>query len=280
MVDNGCFQCFCIELKMMSDILQMILVCKVEEVVQCCVQCLFEVFQVVVVSVLLVCGFVCVLQVVVVNGDLVVIVEVKKVSLFKGVICLDFCLVDIVVSYEFGGVSCLLVLIDVDFFQGVDVYFQQVCEVCMLLVLCKDFVIDVYQVYEVCVLGVDCILLIVVVLDDIQLVMLFELVLLLGMDVLVEVYDIDELECVLQVLVLMIGINNCNLCMFEVLLQIMLGMQQVVLCDCLLVIESGIFGLQDVVLMCDVGIYVFLVGEVFMCVEELGEGLCQLFFVI
>lgn len=261
-----------------SDIFDIILVCKVDEVVVCCVQVLLEVLIVCLEQVLLVCGFVDVLCVLIVVGNLVVIVEVKKVSFFKGVICLDFYLVDIVVSYEFGGVSCLLVLIDVDFFQGVDVYLQQVCEVCMLLVLCKDFVIDFYQVYEVCVLGVDCILLIVVVLDDCQLVELFDLVMQLGMDVLVEVYDIDEFECVFQVLVLLVGINNCNLCIFEVLLQIILDMCQVVLCDCLLVIESGIFGMDDVWVMCEVGIYVFLVGEVFMCVEEFGEGLCQLFF--
>ena len=169
----------------------------------------------------------------------------------QGVIRPDFRPADIAVSYEFGGASCLSVLTDVDFFQGADAYLQQAREACTLPVLRKDFVIDAYQVYEARVLGADCILLIVAALDDTQLATLSELALSLGMDVLVEVHDIDELERALQVPAPMIGINNRNLRTFEVSLQTTLDMQNAVPRDRLLVTESGILGPQDVALMRD-----------------------------
>jgi indole-3-glycerol phosphate synthase len=205
-----------------------------------------------------------------------VIAEVKKASPSKGVIRPDFRPADIAVSYEFGGASCLSVLTDVDFFQGAD-YLQQARAACTLPVLRKDFMIDAYQVYEARVLGADCILLIVAALDDAQLATLSELALSLGMDVLVEVHDIDELERALQVPAPLIGINNRNLRTFEVSLQTTLDMLQAVPRDRLLVTESGILGPRTS-RMRDAGIHAFLVGEAFMRVEEPGEGLRQLFF--
>lgn len=264
--------------KTMSDILQTILARKAEEVAQRRAQRPLEELQAAVASAPPVRGFVRALQAAVANGDPAVIAEVKKASPSKGVIRPDFRPADIAVSYEFGGASCLSVLTDVDFFQGADAYLQQAREACTLPVLRKDFVIDAYQVYEARVLGADCILLIVAALDDTQLATLSELALSLGMDVLVEVHDIDELERALQVPAPMIGINNRNLRTFEVSLQTTLDMQQAVPRDRLLVTESGILSPQDVALMRDAGIHAFLVGEAFMRVEEPGEGLRQLFF--
>ena len=262
----------------MSDILQTILARKAEEVAQRRAQRPLEELQAAVASAPPVRGFVRALQAAVANGDPAVIAEVKKASPSKGVIRPDFRPADIAVSYEFGGASCLSVLTDVDFFQGADTYLQQAREACTLPVLRKDFVIDAYQVYEARVLGADCILLIVAALDDTQLATLSELALSLGMDVLVEVHDIDELERALQVPAPMIGINNRNLRTFEVSLQTTLDMRNAVPKDRLLVTESGILGPQDVGLMRDAGINAFLVGEAFMRVEEPGEGLRQLFF--
>jgi len=142
----------------------------------------------------------------------------------------------------------------------------------------KDFVIDPYQVVEARVLGADCILLIVSALDDRQLAGLSDLAMQLGMDVLVEVHDIDELERAIQVPVPLVGINNRNLRTFEVSLDNTLSMKDAVPRDRLLVTESGIMGPADVKLMRDAGVNAFLVGETFMRVEEPGEGLRQLFF--
>ncbi|AJC46245.1 indole-3-glycerol phosphate synthase TrpC [Xanthomonas sacchari] len=223
-------------------------------------------------------GFARALQAAIANGDPAVIAEVKKASPSKGVIRPDFHPADIAVSYEFGGAACLSVLTDEDFFQGHDRYLQQARDACTLPVLRKDFTIDPYQVYEARTLGADCILLIVAALDDLQLAELSSLALQLGMDVLVEVHDIDELERALQVPAPLIGINNRNLRTFEVSLQTTLSMQDAVPRDRLLVTESGILGPDDVALMRGAGVHAFLVGEAFMRAEEPGEALRQLFF--
>ena len=262
----------------MSDILQTILARKAEEVAQRRAAVPLEQLQARVAAAPPVRGFVRALQAAIANGDPAVIAEVKKASPSKGVIRPDFHPADIAVSYEFGGASCLSVLTDVDFFQGSDAYLQEAREACTLPVLRKDFVIDAYQVVEARVLGADCILLIVAALDDRQLAELSSLAMELGMDVLVEVHDIDELERALQVPVQMIGINNRNLRSFEVSLQATLDMRNAVPKDRLLVTESGILAPQDVALMRDAGVNAFLVGEAFMRVEEPGEGLRQLFF--
>ncbi len=223
-------------------------------------------------------GFADALNAMIAQGDPAVIAEVKKASPSKGVIRPDFRPADIAVSYEFGGAACLSVLTDVDFFQGADDYLRQARDACTLPVLRKDFTADPYQVYEARALGADCILLIVAALDDGQLVDLSGLAMQLGMDVLVEVHDIDELERALQVPVPLVGINNRNLRTFEVSLDTTLAMKDAVPKDRLLVTESGIVVPEDVATMRDAGVNAFLVGETFMRAEEPGEALRQLFF--
>jgi indole-3-glycerol phosphate synthase len=223
-------------------------------------------------------GFADALNAMIAQGDPAVIAEVKKASPSKGVIRPDFRPADIAVSYEFGGAACLSVLTDVDFFQGADDYLRQAREACTLPVLRKDFTVDPYQVYEARVLGADCILLIVAALDDAQLVELSGLAMQLGMDVLVEVHDIDELERALQVPVPLVGINNRNLRTFDVSLETTLAMKDAVPRDRLLVTESGILVPDDVATMRAAGVNAFLVGETFMRAEEPGEALRQLFF--
>ncbi len=223
-------------------------------------------------------GFADALNAMIAQGDPAVIAEVKKASPSKGVIRPDFRPADIAVSYEFGGAACLSVLTDVDFFQGADDYLRQARDACTLPVLRKDFTVDPYQVYEARALGADCILLIVAALDDGQLVDLSGLAIQLGMDVLVEVHDIDELERALQVPVPLVGINNRNLRTFEVSLDTTLAMKDAVPKDRLLVTESGIVVPEDVATMRDAGVNAFLVGETFMRAEEPGEALRQLFF--
>ena len=141
----------------------------------------------------------------------------------------------------------------------------------------KDFTIDAYQVYEARVLGADCILLIVSALGDAALAELSGLALDLGMDVLVEVHDIDELERALQVPVPLVGINNRNLRTFEVSLDTTLSMRDAVPKDRLLVTESGIVTPQDVALMRSHGVEAFLVGEAFMRADDPGAELARVF---
>lgn len=222
-------------------------------------------------------GFADSLKAAIAAGLPAVIAEVKKASPSKGVIRPDFHPAEIAVSYEFGGASCLSVLTDVDFFQGSDAYLQAAREACTLPVLRKDFIIDPYQVQEARALGADCILLIVAALDDVQLADLSGLALELGMDVLVEVHDIDELERALQVPAPLLGINNRNLRTFEVSLENTLAMKDAVPRDRVLVTESGILGPDDVHRMRAAGVHAFLVGEAFMRAAEPGEALRALF---
>jgi len=262
----------------MSDILNTILARKADEVAARRAQMPLEELKARLADASPVRGFASALRASIAAGDAAVIAEVKKASPSKGIIRPDFQPADIAVSYEFGGASCLSVLTDVDFFQGSDAYLQQAREACTLPVLRKDFTVDPYQVYEARVLGADCILLIVAALDDGQLVELSDLALQLGMDVLVEVHDIDELERALQVPAPLLGINNRNLRTFEVSLQTTLEMKSAVPRDRVLITESGIVTAVDVATMRQAGVHGFLVGETFMRAPEPGEALRELFF--
>ena len=211
-------------------------------------------------------------------GAPAVIAEVKKASPSKGVIRADFDPAAIARSYEAGGAACLSVLTDVDFFQGSDAYLQQARAACALPVLRKDFTIDPYQVHEARALGADCILLIVAALSDGQLAELAGTALQLGLDVLVEVHDIDELERAIQVPAPLLGVNNRSLRTFEVSLDTTLALRDAVPRDRRLVTESGIHAAEDVARMRGEGIEAFLVGEAFMREPDPGAALRRLFF--
>ncbi len=206
-----------------------------------------------------------------------VIAEVKKASPSKGVIRETFIPAEIAKSYERGGAACLSVLTDIDFFQGSDEYLQQARAACSLPVLRKDFIIDPYQVYEARAIGADCILLIAACLSDEQMQELSALALALGMDVLVEVHDGDELERTLPLNLPLVGINNRNLRTFETSLDTTLNLLGRIPEGRIVVTESGIHTPEDVALMRENSVNSFLVGEAFMRAEEPGERLAELF---
>ncbi len=210
-------------------------------------------------------------------GDAAVIAEIKKASPSKGVIREHFVPVEIAVSYEKGGATCLSVLTDKDFFQGSEAYLRQARAACTLPVIRKDFIVDPYQVYEARAIAADCILLIVAVLDDVQLHELAALATKLGMDVLVEVHDADELARALPLNLPLMGINNRNLRTFEVSLQTTLGMLESIPDDRIVVTESAIHSVEDVALMREHAVNAFLVGEAFMRAEDPGAQLAMLF---
>jgi len=211
-------------------------------------------------------------------GTPAVIAEVKKASPSRGVIRADFEPAAIARSYAAAGAACLSVLTDVDFFQGGDDDLMQARTACALPVLRKDFVVDPYQVAEARLLGADCILLIAAALDDTRLVEMAVQAQELGMDVLVEVHDIDELERALQAPTRLVGVNNRNLRTFQVSLDNTLRLRDAVPRDRLLVSESGIHARADVERMQAAGVHAFLVGESFMREPDPGAALRRLFF--
>ncbi|MEA2094475.1 MAG: indole-3-glycerol phosphate synthase TrpC [Pseudomonadota bacterium] len=211
------------------------------------------------------------------SGQSAVIAEVKKASPSRGVLREDFNPAQIATSYERGGAACLSVLTDIDFFKGADTYLQQARAACSLPVLRKDFIIDPYQIYEARVIGADAILLIVAALGDAMLRELLQLADHLGMDVLVEVHDREELERALRTPAPLLGINNRDLHSFETSLDITLGLLGLIPDDRLVVTESGIHSVEDVAVMRSRGVNAFLVGEAFMKAPEPGEKLAELF---
>ncbi|MBE0593741.1 MAG: indole-3-glycerol-phosphate synthase, partial [Gemmatimonadales bacterium] len=148
---------------------------------------------------------------------------------------------------------------------------------CSLPVLRKDFVIDPYQVYEARAWGADCILLIVAALDDGQMAELEACAAEVGLDVLVEVHDGNELDRALRLATPLVGINNRNLRTFEVSLETTLGLLGEIPPDRLVVTESGILAPVDVARMRGAGVGAFLVGEAFMRAPDPGTELARLF---
>lgn len=210
-----------------------------------------------------------------------VIAEIKKASPSKGVLREDFVPADIAQSYAQGNgvisAACLSVLTDQSFFQGCNDFLKQARASCDLPVLRKDFMIDPYQVYEARAMGADCILLIVACLDDARMAELEALAHSLGMAVLVEVHDREEMQRALKLKTPLIGVNNRNLRSFEVSLQTTLDLMSDVPKSRLLITESGILAKEDVDRMRSAGVHAFLVGEAFMRAKEPGLALADLF---
>lgn len=223
-------------------------------------------------------GFVASLEQRLAVGEAAVIAEIKKASPSKGVIREDFDPISLAKSYQRGGAACLSVLTDVDFFQGADDYLMQARSACDLPVIRKDFIIDSYQIYEARAMGADCILLIVAALADQDLQALNDCARGLGMDVLIEVHNHDELMRSLPLGNKLVGINNRDLHHFETSLNNTYQLLNDIPADRIVVTESGIHTLEDVEAMRAHQVNAFLVGEAFMRAEEPGERLQNLFF--
>lgn len=223
-------------------------------------------------------GFLASLQRSLAQGRSAVIAEAKKASPSKGVIRPDFDPAAIARSYEQGGASCLSVLTDRDFFQGHEDYLQQARAACALPVIRKDFIVDPYQVIEARAIQADCILLIAACLDDNQMAELAGCARELGMDVLIEVHNREELARTLPLNQPMVGINNRNLHNFDVSLDTTFDLLPLIPPDRLVITESGILEPADVRIMRDHGVNSFLVGEAFMRANDPGSRLQALFF--
>ncbi len=211
------------------------------------------------------------------SGQAAVIAEIKKASPSKGVIREDFFPAEIAKSYEKGNAACISVLTDVDFFQGSDAYLKEVKAASKLPVLRKDFMVDEYQIVESRAIGADCILLIVSALELGKMQQLNKLALELGLDVLVEVHNSDELEKALTLDNKLIGINNRNLKTFDVNLETTFSLLGKIPDNRIVVTESGIHTSDDIAAMRGHNVSTFLVGESLMKAEDPGIKLMEMF---
>ena len=202
-----------------------------------------------------------------------IIAEIKKASPSKGLIREDFEPIKISKEYEEGGATCLSILTDEPFFQGKLEYLDSVRSSCELPILRKDFMIDLYQIYETKAYGGDCILLIVAALDIIQLKDFSQLARELNLDILIEAHSEEELNEALSINSKLIGINNRDLTTFEVDKNLAIKLARQIPKDVIVVSESGISSREDILSSKEQGIHSFLIGESFMRKPNPGKAL-------
>jgi indole-3-glycerol phosphate synthase len=210
------------------------------------------------------------------GGAIKLIAEVKKASPSAGVIRSDFDPATIARTYERHGASCISVLTDETYFQGHLDYLRQVRSSVGLPVLRKDFILDSYQLLEARAAGADAVLLIAECLDDCQVRKLHNEALELGMAPLVELYDPENLDRVLEAGATLVGVNNRDLRTFEVDLDHTLRLRDRVPDHCVMVSESGIKTHADVSRLQAAGIDAILVGESLMRESDIGAAVDRL----
>ncbi len=192
------------------------------------------------------------------------ILEVKKASPSKGVIAEHFPYLDIAREYEKIGADAISVLTEPDFFQGDITYLKDIKQHVNIPVLRKDFIIDEYMIYESKVNNVDAILLICAILTLEQLKHYIALAKSLGLSVLVEAHDAQEIEMALLAQAKIIGINNRQLKDFTVDLQTTFTLRQKVPSDIIFVSESGIHTADDIKQLSQHQVDAVLIGEAMM----------------
>lgn len=211
------------------------------------------------------------------KNEIALICEIKKASPSRGLIRDNFNHLEIAKAYEKAGATCLSILTDEKYFMGKNEYLQEVKNISSLPILRKDFMVDIYQIYEAKMLGADCILLIVAMLDDEKLIELETCAMDAGLSVLIEVHNEEELQRASKLKSKLIGINNRDLKSLEVNLETSLMLSEMVPADYVLVGESGIKSSVDIELLQQAGINCFLIGEHFMRQKNVEKAVRDIF---
>ena len=192
------------------------------------------------------------------------ICEVKKASPSKGVIAPDFPYVQIALDYEAAGAAAISCLTEPYFYQGQDIFLQEIAAQVSIPVLRKDFIVDPYMIYEAKVLGASAVLLICAILTDSELKEYIITAHSLGMSALVEAHTEAEVQRALRCGARVVGVNNRDLKTFQVDLETSIRLREMVPKEYLFVSESGICGTQELVELYQNGADAVLIGETLM----------------
>ena len=210
------------------------------------------------------------------TSDIAFICEVKKASPSKGLIAPDFPYVQIAKEYEEAGASAISVLTEPFYFQGSNEYLTEITKEVSIPVLRKDFTVDEYMIYEAKVIGASCILLICAILDLDTLKSYLELAHSLGLSVIVEAHDEDEVKMSLASGAKVIGVNNRDLRTFTVDINNSARYRKMVPEDITFISESGIKTAEDIQKLRENGTNAVLIGETFMRSADKKTALAQL----
>ena len=193
-----------------------------------------------------------------------IIAEIKRNSPSKGVIREKFNLIEIANFYEQAGAKCISILTEKNYFGGDLNYIEKVKKNSSIPLLRKDFILDEWQIYESYYSGADCILLILAILKDKEVKKFYNLAKELGMDVICEVHDYEELTRALKINVECIGINNRNLKTLKINLETFNILSKSIPKDIIKICESGIDSNQQLINFSKNGADAFLIGEYLM----------------
>lgn len=202
-----------------------------------------------------------------------IIAEVKKASPSKGLIDPNFDYMKVARDYEMAGVECVSCLTEPDYFKGSDEIFMEIRRALKTPMIRKDFTVDEYMIYQAKLMGADCILLICAILDDEALMSYYKLADSLGLSVLVETHDEEEMERALKIGARMIGVNNRNLKDFTVDIGNSIRLRKMVPENVIFVAESGIKTREDIKELEDCGTNGVLIGETFMRAADKAKEL-------
>lgn len=198
------------------------------------------------------------------KDDLSFICEVKKASPSKGIIVEDFPYIEIAKDYEKAGASCISVLTEPQYFLGDNEYLEEISRQVNIPILRKDFIIDIYQVYESKIIGASAILLISSILDREQLNQYIRIADSLGISALVEAHSREEVLKSLEAGARMIGVNNRNLKNFQVNFSSCIELRDIVPSNVIYISESGINSSEQIQELKKHKVNAVLIGETLM----------------
>ncbi len=211
-------------------------------------------------------------------GKVNLIAEIKRASPSQGILAADFDVLKLARVYVENRADALSILTEENYFLGKPVYIKKVSEKFDVPILTKDFIIDEVQIYEAFVNGASAVLLIVGILDDPQLVHLFDVASRLDLDCLVEVHDEKELERALRLNAEIIGINNRDLHTFKVDLKVSERLMVLIPKNKVIVVESGLKSFEEIKHFQSLGAHAVLIGETFIKATNIGKKIKEVMY--